>query len=286
MLKLELFQPTRAFKVRGALNAMLTLPASARSRGVVTASAGNHGLGLAYAGAATGTAVTVVLPVDTSTARLDALRHLGGRAVLHGEDWNAADTHARSLAERDGRTLVHPFDDPAIMAGQGTLGLELLEQLPDLDAVVLSIGGGGLISGVASAIRQRRPEVRILGVETAGADCMARSLAADRVVELERFGSIASSLGTRQTTERPLAIVRNLVESVTVVDDREALAELVRLLDEDNLFVEPAAACTLAALASGAIPDLRGCRVAAVMCGGNVTLAQLLAWRERLGVSD
>lgn len=283
LLKLELFQPTRAFKVRGALNALLSLPEGARRRGVITASAGNHGLGLAYAGAVTGTLVKVVLPLGTAQARVEALRRLGGEAILQGEDWNAADAHARELSARLGSQLVHPFDDPDIMAGQGTLGLELLEQCPEIETVVVSIGGGGLISGVASALRQLRPEVRIIGVETAGADCMAQSLAAGRVIELPRFSSIASSLGTRRTGERQLEIVGSLVERVAVVPDADALTALVTLLEEDNLFVEPAASCTLAALSGTAVPDLSAGPVAAVLCGGNVTLAQLLGWLERFG---
>ena len=285
MLKLELLLPTHAFKVRGALNALLSLSDNARARGVVTASAGNHGLGLAYAGARTSTRVTVVLPLNTPQDRVDAVRDLGSTVVVHGEDWNEANALALSLAEARGWVYVSPFDDPAIMAGQGTLALELLEQAPDLDVVIVSVGGGGLISGVASAVKALKPDVRVVGVETAGADCLAQSLKAGCLIELPRFGSIAQSLGTKRSTERPFAIIRELVERVEVVSDEAALRDLVKLLNAEKLLVEPAASCTLSALTEGLVPDLRGKTVAPVLCGGNVTLPQVLGWLERFGVT-
>ncbi|MEX2536020.1 MAG: threonine/serine dehydratase [Trueperaceae bacterium] len=284
MLKLELFQPTGAFKVRGALNALLCLDVRARKRGFIASSAGNHGLGLAYAAATLDSPATVVLPESAPPRRAALIERLGARVIVHGEDWNAANRKALELAEREALTYVSPFDDPAIMAGQGSIGLELLEQVPDLDVVVCAVGGGGLISGVASAVKALKPEVRVIGVETEGADCMARSLAAGRIVELERFTSIATSLGTKRTQERPFGIVCEAVERVEVVSDAEALEELFRLLDEEKLLVEPAASCTLAALVAGLVPDLTGAVVAPVMCGANVTLAQVLRWREEFSV--
>lgn len=282
MLKLELFQPTAAFKVRGALNALLCLEPDARRRGVIASSAGNHGLGIAYAAARLNSPATVVLPSSAPARRATLIEWLGATVVVHGEDWNAANSHALELAESLGLSYVSPFDDPAIMAGQGTVALELLDQVPALDAVICSVGGGGLISGVASALRALRPEVRVIGVETEGADCMARSLAAGKIVGLERFTSIATSLGTRRTQDRPFAIVREAVERVEVVSDREALVELLRLLDDEKILVEPAASCTLAALTAGKVPDLEGAVIAPVMCGANVTLAQVSAWQQQL----
>ncbi len=284
VMKLELLLPTHAFKVRGALNALLSLPETTRARGVVTASAGNHGLGLAYAGAQTQTGVTVVLPVNTPQVRVDEIQNLRGNVIIHGEDWNEANARALFLAETRGLVYVSPFDDPAIMAGQGTLALELLEQAPDLDVVVVSVGGGGLISGVASALKALKSEARIIGVETAGADCMAQSLKAGRLVELPRFGSIAQSLGTKRSTERPFAVVRELVERVEVVSDEAALRDLLTLLNTEKLLVEPAASCTLSALTEGLVPDLRGKTVVPVLCGGNVTLPQVLGWLEQFGM--
>lgn len=282
MLKLEFFQPTAAFKVRGALNALLCLDPAARRRGVVASSAGNHGLGIAHAAARLSVPATVVLPSSAPAKRAKLIEAWGAKVIVHGEDWNAANTLALELAEKTGSTYVSPFDDPAIIAGQGTVALELLDQLPALDAVVCSVGGGGLISGVASALRALRPEVRVIGIETEGADCMARSLAAGEIVELERFTSIATSLGTKRTGQRPFSIVREAVERIEVVSDRDALRELLHLLDEEKILVEPAASCTLAALSTGAIPDLEGALVAPIMCGANVTMAQVTAWQREL----
>lgn len=283
--KLELFQPTGAFKVRGALNALLSMEPEQRRRGVVAASAGNHGMGLAYAASATGSNATVVLPETAPEVRATAIRKLGADVLQHGEDWNAANRAALELAERHGWTVIPPFDHPDIMAGQGTIALELIEQVPELDIVICSVGGGGLIAGVASALAQARPDVRIIGVETAGADCMARSLAAGEVVELRQFGSIATSLGTRRTGERQLAIVREAVERVVVVDDRAAFGDLVRCLDQEKLFLEPAASCTLSAIVGGAIPDLGG-TIVPVLCGSNVTLAQVTGWAREFSVAE
>lgn len=274
--------PTHAFKVRGALNALLLMDEARRARGVVTASGGNHGLGVAYAAQLLGVRATVVVPVTTPSIRTETIRRFGGSVVVCGRDWNAANQHALALGEAQGATYVSPFDDPAIMAGQGTLALELLEQAPDTEVILCSVGGGGLISGVASAVRQLRPEVRVIGVETLGADCMAQSLAAGRLVELPQFTSIAESLGTRRSTERPFAIVREAVERIITVSDARAFDELLWTLNHEKLLCEPAASCTLAALTDPAT-DLAGRRVAVVLCGGNITLEQVRGWEARFG---
>jgi threonine dehydratase len=280
--KLELLMPTHAFKVRGALNALLLMDEARRARGVVTASGGNHGLGVAYAAQLLGVQATVVVPTTTPSIRTDTIRRFGGHVVVCGGDWNAANQHALALCAAYGATYVSPFDDPAIMAGQGTLALELLEQAPDTEVIVCSVGGGGLISGIASAVRQLRPEVRVIGVETLGADCMAQSLAAGRLVELPQFTSIAESLGTRRSAERAFAIVREAVERVVTVSDARAFEELLWTLNHEKLLCEPAASCTLAALTDATL-DLVGRRVAVVVCGGNITLEQVRAWEARFG---
>ena len=168
-----------------------------------------------------------------------------------------------------------------MIAGQGTIALELLEQRPDVEVVACSIGGGGLISGIASALRARAPQVRVIGVETRGADSMARSLAAGTVVELPAFTSVAKSLGARSPSRRTFEIVRDAVDDVIVVSDEAALGSLVDLLDAEKLLVEPAASCVLAALEGGSVPDLEGRVVAPILCGANATLGQLVAWLER-----
>ncbi|HEX7021608.1 MAG TPA: threonine/serine dehydratase [Trueperaceae bacterium] len=282
-LKLELFMPTGAFKVRGALNALLLLSQKARDRGVVTASAGNHGLGISYAARQLGIAARVFLPDSTPRVRIDTIRALGASAEVGGHDWNEANARALELVLRDGATYISPFDDPAIMAGQGTIALEILEQVPAADTILCSIGGGGLISGIASAVRQLRPETHVVGVETIGADCMWQSLAAGRIVELPEFTSIAQSLGTKRSTERQLAIVQEAVTKVVRVPDEAAFRELLYTLDHEKILAEPAASCTLAALTEGCLGEPAGRTLVPVLCGGNITLEHVLGWLERFG---
>ncbi len=283
--KLELHLPTHAFKVRGALNALLCMSAAAREVGVVTASGGNHGLGLAYAARQLGVRACVALPTTTPRIRADTIRGLGGEVIICGDDWNAANDHALALAATHGYTYLSPFDDPQVMAGQGTIALEILEQAPDTEVVVCSVGGGGLVSGLASALKQLRPAVRVIGVETLGADCVSQSLARGELVTLPHFTSVAESLGTRRSSARPFAIIRAGVERVVTVSDARAVEEILYTLDYEKILAEPAATCTLAALADALIPDLAGRRVVSVMCGGNITLAQVEAWRTRFALS-
>ena len=280
-LKLELLQPTHAFKVRGALNALLTMPKEALAVGVVTASGGNHGLGLAYAARLLGVRAVIALPTTTPALRVATIRELGGEVFVHGDDWNAADELAHALVRAHGYTYLSPFDDPQVMAGQGTTALEILEQAPQTDVIICSVGGGGLISGIASVVQQLRPDVRVVGVETLGADCMAQSLAHGELVTLPRFTSVAESLGTRRSSARPFAIVQAGVERVVTVSDARAVAELLFTLNREKLLVEPAASCTLAALTDGLIPELSGRNVVSVMCGGNTTLGQVTTWCDR-----
>jgi threonine dehydratase len=285
-LKLELLLPTHSFKVRGALNAILALSPTERERGLITASGGNHGLGVSFAAQQTKSRAVVVLPEVSPQVRRDRIKELGAELIVHGADWNAANARALELAAEQGLTYVSPFADRAIMAGQGTIALELLEQLPDVDVVFCSVGGGGLISGIASALRQLKPEVRVIGVETRGADCVSQSLAAGRVVELAAFTSIAESLGTRRSTPEILQIISDAAERVVVVEDRAALDELVFTLDYEKLLLEPAASCNLAALTGGTIPDLAGRNIAMIACGGNIRYSQVTHWLEQFNSAE
>lgn len=284
-LKLEVLLPTHSFKVRGALNKLLSLSEEERSLGLVTASGGNHGLGVSYAARLLGADATVVVPEVSPQVRRDRIRELGAELIVHGPDWNAANTLALQLAAEHGFTYVSPFADPLIMAGQGTIALELFEQLPEVDVILCSVGGGGLISGIASAVRHVRPATRVIGVETRGADCIAQSLAAGELVELPAFTSIADSLATRRSTEEVLAIIREAVEQVVVVEDSAAVSEIKATLDFEKLLLEPAAACNLAALTGELADDLAGLSVAVIACGGNISLAQVSGWCERFGIS-
>jgi threonine dehydratase len=278
-LKLECLQKTGSFKPRGAFNKLLSLTPDERRHGVVTVSGGNHAQGLAYAARQLGVSAVIAMPASTPRNYLDATRGYGAEAVLTPDIQAAFAEVERRRA--DGRTLVHPFDDPLVAAGQGTVGLEILEDVPGVTHVYVSIGGGGLISGVAAALRAVKPDVRIIGVETDGADAMARSLAAGKIVEMPAITSIARTLGAPHVSEFTMAHVKALVEKVVVVSDHATVQALFWLLERTKHVVEPAAACCLAAADlddSRRSPDDH---VVLLMCGGNVAVEDLCAWRTR-----
>lgn len=278
-LKLEFLQKTGSFKPRGAFNKMLSLSAAERQRGVVAVSGGNHGQGVAYAARHLGTAATVVMPATTPRNYLEAAWGYGAEVVLT-PDIQTAFAEAHRLQE-DGKVLVHPFDDPLLAAGQGTIGLEILEDLPDVTHVYVSIGGGGLITGVASAIRAIKPEVAVVGVETHGADAMAQSLAAGRLVELPAITSIARTLGAPKVSAFTLEHVKELVREVTVVDDAATVSALSLILERTKYLVEPAAACCLVAAQRHRERFRAGDQVVLLLCGGNVSLEDLCTFRQR-----
>lgn len=275
-LKLECLQKTGSFKPRGAFNKMLTLTDDERARGVVAVSGGNHAQGVAYAATRLGVHAIICMPETTPANYLDATRGYGAEIVLTPDIKSAfAETERlRSL----GRTLVHPFDDPILAAGQGTVGLEILEDASDVTHVFVSIGGGGLCAGVATALRESNPRVQVFGVETEGADAMAQSLAANRLVELPAITSIARTLGAPKVSEFTLEAVRRLTREVIVVSDAEALAALVFLLERAKILTEPAAACCLAAAERRRETWKPSDHVVLLLCGGNVALADLCRW--------
>lgn len=282
--KLEMLQPAHSFKVRGAFNALLALPDDERARGVVAASGGNHGLGVTLAATTLGVPAEIYLPVTTPSHKQDTIRALGGTVTLVGDAWDESNIAALDAAAQTGRPSIHPFDNLQVMAGQATIVSELREQLDRLDVMVASIGGGGLISGLISANQHGGGRVRVYGVETVGADSMAQSVRAGRIVELPAITSIAGSLGARKTEPRQFDLVRRYAEGVVVVDDRAAVAALLELLDHEKLLVEPATSCSLAALTGGQIPVWPGENVVVIICGANVTLAMVQAYREQFGV--
>jgi threonine dehydratase len=279
-LKLEIFQPTHSFKVRGALNAVLSLPEGQRKKGVITASQGNHGMGVIYAAKLSGVGATVYLGKNAAPSRVDALRELGGEVVLYGDSWDEANRRAMEVAANEGKAFIHPFNDPNVMAGQATIVVELMQQLPKIDTVIASIGGGGLISGIISATRHFSPTTKVIGVETVGADSMYQSWKAGQIVELPAITSVATSLGARRTEPTQFEIVKAYAADVVAVPDEAAVASAFEFLQEEKLMVEPAASCILAALTDGQIPVEAGSNVVAVICGANVTLDQLLGWRK------
>lgn len=276
-LKLENLQVSGSFKARGVFNHLLQLDATQRARGVIAASGGNHGLALAYGAWRLGLPATIYLPATASADRVARVEAWGARVIPHGTNWDDAHTEALAHATAEGLYYVHPFDDAYTLAGQGTLGLELLDDLPDLDCVLIAIGGGGLISGMAAAIKQRRPQVRIIGVEPVGASSMQRSLEADRVVELPAVQTIADTHAPRAVSARTLALTRRYVDEIVLVEDTAMVAAMRWLWTEANQLVEPAGAAVIAALQSGATDiSAANCPVA-LICGGNAAAESVFA---------
>ena len=272
-LKLEMFQKTGAFKVRGAFNRMLVLRDAERTRGVVAVSAGNHAQAVAYAARELDMRAIVLMPESTPLNYLQATADYGATIVLTDTLADALKL-VRRYAE-EGFTYVHPFADRLVIAGQGTLGLEILDDLPEVTDVIVSVGGGGLAGGVALAIKSQRPSVRVWGVETEGAESMAVALAAGRVVELTRVTSIAHTLGAPAVAEETLALAQQYLECVTVVSDASAMDALRFLLERVKVLTEPASSCTLAAADRLRESFTADSNVVLVLCGGNIAASEI-----------
>jgi threonine dehydratase len=276
-LKLENLQVSGSFKARGAFNNMLQIPPAERARGVVCASGGNHGLAVAYAARRLGMPATVYLPQTASADRVARIVAFGATVIQHGTNPNDALDRAREHAEREGVPYVHPFDALGTVHGTGTLGLELLEDVPDMDCVLIAIGGGGLIGGMSAAIKQLRPDVRVIGVEPTGAATMHAALAAGRVVELEHVRTIADTLAPRYVSELTRSLAERYVDEIVLVDDAAMVVGMRWLWRECNQLVEPAGAAVVAAFHAGAV-DLRPFRrPVALICGGNAAAESVFA---------
>jgi threonine dehydratase len=273
-VKLELFQKTGSFKVRGAFNRALGLGAEERGQGLVAVSGGNHAQAVAYAARTLGLKAIILMPESTPANYVDATRGYGAE-VKFADNVGAAFAEVAQY-ERRGWAYVHPFDDPVVMAGQGTIGLEILDDVPQVTDIVVSIGGGGLIGGIATAVRSLKPSVRFWGAETEGADCMSKSLAAGKIVTLDKITSIARTLGAPAPSEHTLAMARTLLESVTVVSDVEALGAVRFLLERLKVLTEPASSCTLAAADRLKVQFSKERHVVLVLCGGNMPFEDLV----------
>ncbi len=273
--KLENLQRTGSFKERGACNALLCLTPDRRRRGVVAASAGNHALGLAYHGRRLGLPVTVVMPDHAPLIKITTCEKLGARVIMAGRDFTAARATADQLAAREGLTYIHGFDDPDIMAGQGTLALEMLRQVPDLDAILCPIGGGGLIAGVAVAVKALRPRVRVIGVESTATRNFSAALRAGKPVEVPRRPTLADGLATLTVGTGAFALARSRVDEVVAVSEDAIALAILRMLELEKTVVEGAAATPLAAMMSGRLAHLAGQRVALIVGGGNIDPAIL-----------
>jgi threonine dehydratase len=275
-LKLENMQKTGSFKPRGVLNRIAALSGDERARGLITASAGNHAQALAWAAAAEGLPCTVVMPETAPAAKIAATRGYGATIVFEPSTLTVFE-RANALVAEYGATFVPPFDDPWVVAGQGTVGLELLEDLPDMSTVVVPIGGGGLIAGVALAIKSQRPDVQIVGVEPEGAAAMWRSREAGQPVRLETVATIADGLSAPFAGALPFALVQRYVDDVVLVDDAAIREAMILILERTKLLAEPGGAAGVAALLSGAIRPQSGAPVVAILSGGNVDAGRLAA---------
>ena len=284
-LKLDNLQRTGAFKERGALNKILSLTQQERDRGVIAASAGNHAQAVACHAGRRGIRARIVMPLMTPLVKVAATSSYGADVVLHGADYDEACAEAIRQSQADSLTFLHPFDDEEIMAGQGTIGLELLDQIPDLEAVVVPIGGGGLISGVACAIKESNPSVRVIGVQTDRLPSMLRACEAGHPVTVPAEATIADGIAVRRAGERTLPLVARYVDELVTVDEEEIASAILVLLEREKTLAEGAGAAALAALLSSKT-TLRDQRTAVLVCGGNIDVTLLSKIIERGLVKD
>jgi threonine dehydratase len=268
-LKLENLQNTGSFKIRGALNKLSSLSPEERRGGVIGASAGNHAQGVARAALQLGIQATILMPEATPITKVEATRASGAKVILQGETFDDAMRVARSLAAEGGLTMIHPFDDPAVIAGQGTIGLELLQQLPDLGAVVVPVGGGGLISGIAIALKSLRPTLRVIGVEADQAASAVLSRQAGHVVELGAIKTIADGIAVKRVGDLTFALMQEYVDDLVTVNDEDIAAAILIYMERIRVVVEGAGAASLAALVSHKV-NLDGVCTGVVVSGGNI----------------
>jgi threonine dehydratase len=284
-LKLENLQRTGSFKERGALNKLLTLSQAEREHGVITASAGNHAQGVAFHAAARGIRAQIVMPLATPQIKVAATRGFGADVVLHGSNYDEACEEALRRRLEEGRTFIHPFDDAEIINGQGTIGLELLEQVPDLEAVVVPIGGGGLISGVACALKETNPRIRVIGVEPEKLPSMLRAREAGAPVTLNAEATVADGIAVRRAGDLTLPLVSRYVDEIVTVDDEEIASAILMLLEHEKTLAEGAGAAALAALLQSKT-NLRQRRTVVLVSGGNIDVTLLAKIIERGLVKD
>ena len=278
-LKAELFQRTGSYKIRGPLNKFSYLSTDEKRRGVICSSAGNHAQGVALAAKIHGIHAVVVMAENATPSKVEATRAYGAEVVLHGTIWDEANEKAKQLVAERGLTYIHPFDDDQLIMGQGTVGLEIYQDWPDVDVVVVPIGGGGLISGIAMAMKALNPKVRIIGVESSGAPGMKRSVEERRLVTLDRVDCVIDGLRVKRVGERTFEIVRDMVNEIVTLPDEQIFEGLVWVMHHAKLVVEGAAAAPVAALLQGLVRARKGSRVVCVLSGGNVNLEQLKGLR-------
>lgn len=278
-LKAEMFQRVGAYKIRGPLNKLALMPEAEKRRGVVCSSAGNHAQGVALAARIHGVRAVVCMAENATPAKIAATKAYGAEVVLAGRIWDEANEKAKELVRTEGLTYIHPFDDPELIAGQGTLGLEVVTDWPEVDAVVVPIGGGGLISGVAMAVKAHNPRIRVVGVESSDGPAMQASVSAGRLLTID-CRTIIDGLRVRRVGEHTFSVVQRFVDEIVTLPDREIFDAMIWVMERAKLMVEGAAAAPVAALLHDLVKLPPGSRVACVLSGGNVNLDQLrgLQW--------
>lgn len=267
VLKLELLQVTGSFKARGATNCLLATPEDRIQRGIVAASGGNHGLAVARAGALAGVPVTIFLPENVTPAKVEKLKHWGAETIITGKVWDETNRAALASVKETGRAYFHPFADPLVVAGQGTVALEILEQDADVDTLLVAIGGGGLISGVATAAKALKPSVRVIGIEAEGSPTLRRSVEAGHVVGLESVTTSVATMACARTDERIFDIVRRSADEIVLVTDDEMREAARWLWFEMGLAADLSGAAAIAALQTGRVVLPAGNRACAIVCG-------------------
>jgi len=284
-LKLDNLQRTGAFKERGALNKLLTMTEIERRNGVVAASAGNHAQGVSYHAGRQGIRAVIVMPLPTPLIKVSATRGYGAEVILHGANYDEAFDEALRKSRQDGLTLVHAFDDDAVIAGQGSLGLEILQQVPDVEAVVVPIGGGGLIGGIACAIKESNPKVKMFGVQPSRLPSMKVAVAEGTPVTISPAATVADGIAVRRAGDRTLPLVQKYVDDIVTVDEEEIANAILLLLEREKTLAEGAGAAAIAALLNHKLP-LTGKKVAVLVCGGNIDVTLLSRIIERGLVKD
>ena len=284
-LKMDNQQRTGAFKERGALNRILSLSSDERARGVIAASAGNHAQGVSYHAGRHGVRARIVMPLPTPLTKVSATRAYGAEVVLHGTNYDEAYENAMELSQQDSLVLIHAFDDESVIAGQGTLGLEILQQHPDIEVIVSPLGGGGLIGGVACAVKESRPSVKVYGVQPARIPSMKAAIAAGKPVTLDSAKTIADGIAVRRAGDYTLPLVQKYVDDIVTVEEEEIANAILLLLEREKTLAEGAGAAAIAAVLNRKI-QLQNKRVAVLVCGGNIDVTLLSRIIERGLVKD
>ena len=273
-LKAENFQTVGSYKIRGPLNKFAQMPEAEKRRGVVCSSAGNHAQGVALAARIHGIRAVVCMATNATPAKIAATREYGAEVVLHGSIWDEANEKAKELVRDEGLTYVHPFDDAQLIAGQGTLGLEIIQDWPEVDAVIVPIGGGGLIAGVSMAVKSFNPNIKVIGVESSDGPAMKASIDAGSLQTID-CRTVIDGLRVRRAGELNFSVVQRFVDDIVTLPDREIFEAMLWVMERCKLVIEGAAAAPVAALMRGLVTLPAGSRVAAVLSGGNINLDQL-----------